>query len=94
MMCGRLIVVVVGNRYEQSDCLVGVHRNQDINSSKALTLDLRQVSWTGRRGCMGGLTVCYSMRNDFTSCGEESVVDDGINVVPVLVVKDAYCTMT
>ncbi|KAJ9105029.1 hypothetical protein QFC19_003660 [Naganishia cerealis] len=30
--------------YEQSDCLVGVHRNQDVNSSKTLTLDLRQYA--------------------------------------------------
>lgn len=31
-------------RYENADCLVGVHRDQEVNSSKALTLDLRQVS--------------------------------------------------
>ena len=34
----------VSSSYEQSDCLVGVHRNQDVNSSKTLTLDLRPVS--------------------------------------------------
>jgi hypothetical protein len=36
------------NRYENADCLVGVHRDQEVNSSKALTLDLRQVSLRGK----------------------------------------------
>lgn len=35
------------DRYENADCLVGVHRDQEVNSSKALTLDLRQVSLQG-----------------------------------------------
>jgi hypothetical protein len=31
-------------RYEHADGLVGVYREQEDNTSKALTLDLRQVS--------------------------------------------------
>ncbi|KAJ9093054.1 hypothetical protein QFC21_006547 [Naganishia friedmannii] len=36
-----IVISLKNSLYEQSDCLVGVHRNQDVNSSKALTLDLR-----------------------------------------------------
>jgi hypothetical protein len=41
-------------RYEKSDGLVGVYREQEENSSRTLTLDLREVSpvdnlWHGRK---------------------------------------------
>lgn len=44
-------------RYENAECLVGVHRDQEVNSSKALTLDLRQVRRVGE-GILFGVNVC------------------------------------
>jgi len=37
-----IVISLKGSLYEKSDSLVGVHRDQDVNSSRTLTLDLTQ----------------------------------------------------
>jgi structural maintenance of chromosome 1 len=52
---GRCVDIAQTGRYENADGLVGVYRDQDENSSRSLTLDLRKVSyerhaWHGGKG--------------------------------------------